>query len=89
MNWLADIKKRLDAITPGAWRWNGGTGVFNDRKPHFGGPQRIIRLGSGRMADMEFCAHAPEDMRRIISEYEAVCKELDQYKMDEKVRMSE
>lgn len=72
---LDAIRARLDAITPGEWRSQYDK-VWNDRflrvivedNPY--GFPAIITASIPSVADAEFIAHAPSDIRALVAEVE-------------------
>ncbi len=76
---IGEIKERLQATTPGAWRvWEPGDDYLGDDTPivETGGGQYVAQTGYDGLshtvretmaADAEFIAHAKEDIAYLLS----------------------
>jgi len=76
---IREIKERLQATTPGAWRvWEPGDDYLGDDTPivETGGGQYVAQTGYDGLshtvretmaADAEFIAHAKEDIAYLLS----------------------
>lgn len=59
---LPDIRRRVEAITPGTWDT-----YFSELCLNRGTPEYQMLAAFKRYEDASFCAHAPDDVRTLLA----------------------
>jgi hypothetical protein len=69
---LVEIRRRLEAATPGPWK------AYLEGRDHTSGdsfiktPRNDIYLDGGSLADLDFIAHARQDIPRLLDELQVL-----------------